>query len=107
MTDYAQTLYWEGIAKLPWSLSPTQVREFREHLLTYPVYQGHVKSQGDGVPKSFHESDAETLSYDMESVLTAPHFLEFALQDHIWDVAEAYLGQQPNLYSFNAFWTRP
>jgi len=103
----AQTLYWEGIIKLPWSLSPPKVEEFRHHLLRHPVYQGHVKSQGDGVPRSFDESTSETLSYDMESVLTAPHFLEFALSDHVWDVVEAYLGQPPNLYSFNCFWTKP
>lgn len=108
MTPLTRPLYWEGCAKLPWGLNPSQVEEFRGHLLRHNVYQGHVKSQGDGIPRGFAASRIyETVSHNMEDVLTAPHFLPFALQPHIWDEVEAYLGEQPKLYSFNGFWTRP
>lgn len=104
--DAIKSLYWDGIIRLPWSLPSDNVSSFADHLREQPVYQGHVIAHGDGNPIAFeHSKHLETVSYRMESVLSAPAFLEFALQ--FTDLAEAYLGSFPRLYSFNAFWTRP
>ncbi len=38
---------------------------------------------------------------------SSPHILEYATQDRILDLAQAYLGCTPTLYSINAFWSFP
>jgi hypothetical protein len=101
-----KSLYWSGISELPWKLSSEQVSEFVNHLKTRPVFGGHVIVHGDGVPIDFaHSAHMEAASYEMESVVTAPHFFEWALK--LTDVAGFYMGEYPRMYSCNAFWTRP
>jgi hypothetical protein len=61
---------------------------------------------GDRTARSVDETAAMTSvwCHDMTSVVTAPHFWEFALA--LLPQAAAYLGTVPHLYSMNAFWTR-
>lgn len=100
----ASALYWDGIAKpLGWFGDWTA---FKAHLERVPHYPGHVLSQGDGYGRDYEWAQAhETTSHRMEDVVRAPYFLDFALS--FTDLAEAYLGSFPRLYSLNAFWTRP
>jgi hypothetical protein len=105
-SEIAAKLYWDGICSgWVWS-DPDDVKEFRVALKGVPHYPGHVRGQGDGIPRKYEEAQGiETTSHDMADVVRAPYFLDFALS---WtDLAEAYLGEFPRLYSVNAFWTRP
>lgn len=101
-----KSLYWEGIVELPWKLSPEQVSDFVNHLKSRPVYSGHVIVHGDRQPIAFeHSKHMEAACYEMESVVTAPHFFEWALR--LTDFAGFSMGEFPRMYSCNAFWTRP
>ncbi len=104
--DALKSLYWHGIAELPWRMEEHHVAAFVRHLKKRPVYPGHVIVHGDRKPRSFEEGRSlETCCYEMESVVTAPYFFEWALA--LTDIAGFYLGEFPRMYSCNAFWTRP
>lgn len=70
------------------------------HLEWCQKHRGHVK----GASVAVHQPGNSTC-WAPEDVLRAPHFLEFVLG--MTDVAGAYLGQEPLLYSVNAFTTYP
>ena len=78
--DAMRRLYWDGIAEVPWTLDERQMGEFLSHVKQRPTYPGHVIVHGDGKPRTWEESQAlEVTTYDMETVVTAPHFFEWAL----------------------------
>lgn len=74
--------------------------EMLAYLETRPKHPGHVK----GASVAAHQAGNSTC-WAPEDVLRAPHFFEFALA--LTSVAKEYLGQEPLLYSVNAFTTYP
>ena len=46
-------------------------------------------------------------TYEFLDLWSSPHILEMAAQDRFLDLAQAYLGCTPTLYSLNAFWSLP
>jgi hypothetical protein len=70
------------------------------HLHACPTFEGHVK--GGGTPAT--PQSAQT-SWDLLSVLSAPHVLDFALP--YTELAGEYLQADPLLYSVNAFTMHP
>jgi len=88
-----------GIAQVD-SLNPLDALETMEYLRSCQRYACHVER--DRKPYA----GGEVACWSMESVLAAPHFLEFALT--FTELAAEYLAQYPpRMYSVNAFETYP
>lgn len=84
-----------------------EVGEFADHLRHCEVYDAHVRAKskdhrvwGDGVAAGW-----PMFCHDMRDVVMAPHLFELALST--FPVAQGYFGEDPRLYSVNAFWTQP
>lgn len=92
-------------------LEPNQVEEVNRYLLNLPVYHdAHVQHTALDRGESLHPDRdllpfAERLCVSHRDALLAPHLLERAVE--LSDLAAAYLGTEPVIYSANAFWTRP
>lgn len=89
------------------NLTPEQAADIADHLRCAPCYPAHVKVHGDGTPRSFDEirQTHDLWCHDMHDVVLAPHLWELIVS--LIPTAEAYLEARPNLYSVNAFWSRP
>jgi hypothetical protein len=105
----AQSAITTGCADLGRTLSDHQVQSVHAHLKTKPVllcHDAHISSTAvaslDDVP-----ADQNYASYEYLDLWSSPHILEIATQDKILDLAQAYLGCTPTLYSINAFWSFP
>lgn len=82
-------------------------RQFINHLRTRPVYDAHVRAKAKltaSVPAAI-AMGWPMFCHDMADVIAAPGWFEEALS-HI-DIAREYFGEEPVLYSLNAFWTQP
>jgi hypothetical protein len=86
-----------GIAEV-WPM--LDVHAVLNYLDSRPTYHGHVK----GASVAAHQPGNSTC-WAPEDVLRAPHFFEFALKQT--SIVRKYLGQEPLLYSVNAFTTYP
>lgn len=96
-----------GISNVAPGLSRTEAEALRLTLRQRGVFNAHVRVYSDDVPYPFlhAEQNFPVWCHGMPDVMLAPHFFDLALK---WTpLAEAYLGQEPRLYSFNAFWSRP
>jgi hypothetical protein len=98
-----------GCADLGRSFDDAQLAAIRAHLATKPVllsHDAHVAKESvpslEAVP-----SDRNYGCYNYLDLWSSPHVLELAAQDRILDLAQAYLGCTPTLYSINAFWSLP
>lgn len=90
-------LLWKGIV----GVEPMRgAGEVLAYLEGRPRYRGHVK----GMSVAPHQPGNSTC-WAPEDILSAPHFLEFALG--MTRIAREYLGRDPLLYSVNAFTTYP
>jgi len=105
----AQSVIETGCADLGRSLSADQVQEVHAHLQTKPVLLCHVPDISDKSVASLADvpADENYATYEFLDLWSSPHLLEFAGQDRLLDLAQAYLGCTPTLYSFNAFWSFP
>ena len=86
-----------GIVNLPAMTGAKAMATFLSYCKTY---HGHVK--GASVAK---HQEGNSTCWAPEDILKAPYFFEYALG--FTELARAYLGQEPLLYSVNAFTTYP
>ncbi|HZP99130.1 MAG TPA: hypothetical protein VFB13_06310 [Reyranella sp.] len=98
-----------GCADLGRTLTDAQLQAIHAHLKAKPVLLGHDAHAAadevasiDAVP-----ADKNYACYDYLDLWSSPHILELASQDRFLDLAQAYLGCTPTLYSINAFWSFP
>jgi hypothetical protein len=105
--NVVDTLRRDGCAKIE-PFSKQQVDDIRHHLATRIWHDGHVmvhSKRSLSLPDAFSRVDWPMFCCEMEDVVTAPHVLERAFG--MYDIARDYFGEQPYLYSMNAFWTQP
>lgn len=97
----------DGALMLGNLLSRSQVEEVVAHLRKYPVFNGHVVGQSDGVARDLAELKkvSHYASYQRAAVLRAPHLLALANRPDIVALAAAKLGCWPTLYSMHAWWS--
>jgi hypothetical protein len=109
VTPAMQSVIATGCAHLGRTLSPDQVQSIHSHLETKRVLLCHVPHITDrSVPSLKDVPAGENYgTYEFLDLWSSPHLLEFAAQEGILDLAQAYLGCTPTLYSFNAFWSLP
>lgn len=96
-----------GIAYID-PLSAGEVADITSWFSNKIVFNGHVKAKADKAAPGPQDAAAmrwPAFSPDMRDVVTAPYLLESALST--FDIAKEYFGEQPRLYSMNAFWTHP
>jgi hypothetical protein len=107
--ERAERLARDGLVRLGRILTQQQVDEIHAYLKTRPCFTGHVPAKGDKVPRSVDECArlANCASYTRADVLGAPHLLELANRPELLEIAEAYLGCTPTIYSINLFWSFP
>lgn len=109
LSPEAQDAIANGCADLGQALGDGQIQAIHAHLKSKHVLLCHdahisgaaVPSLGD-VP-----ADQNYACYEYLDLWSSPHILEYATQDRILDLAQAYLGCTPTLYSINAFWSFP
>jgi hypothetical protein len=109
VTEAMQSAIATGCADLGRTLSEDQIRSIHSHLEAKHVLLCHVPHISDkAVPSLKDVPAAESYAtYELLDLWSSPHILEFAAQDGILDLAQAYLGCTPTLYSVNAFWSLP
>ena len=103
----AATLAVEGMVDLGTLVDAARAAQMLAHFRSAPVYPGHVIEHADGPPQDF---DALRRSnhygcYAREHVLGCPHLIEIANDPRLLQIAEAYLGCPPSIYSVNAWWS--
>lgn len=79
-----------------------------ETLMQSYAYTGHVITQGDRVARSFSDAMAQPhgfVSHHMATTLSTPGLFNLIAGFH--SVAAEYFGEEPMLYSVNAFWKKP
>lgn len=106
-TAIATQLAVEGIADLGILLEPARAAAMLGHFRARPLYEGHALENSDGVPRDFDQvrRAAHYGCHGKEDILTCPHLLEIANDPHLLQIAEAYLGCPPTIYSLNAWWS--
>jgi hypothetical protein len=88
-------------------LSDTKVSDIKSHFDKCDIFKGHFASKSDGVPRQLG-SDMEgslNASYRLSDIMAAPHILEAANDPQLLDVASAYMGCLPSLFSINVYWS--
>ncbi len=98
-----------GCADLGTGFSIQQVSDIHSHLDGCPLLlaldahaaKQSVRSLGDVPPGQSYAC------YDYVDLWSSPHIMELAASNRILDMAQAYLGCVPILYSMNAFWSFP
>ncbi len=98
-----------GCADLGRGLSDAQLQAIHAHLKSKPVLLGHDAHAAGGEVASLDAvpADKNYACYDYLDLWSSPHIMEYASQDRFLDLAQAYLGSTPTLYSINAFWSFP
>jgi hypothetical protein len=98
-----------GCANLGRTLSDEQIEAIHAHLKPKRLLLGHVPQIGAETVASLDQvsSDKSYACYEYLDLWSSPHILEFATQDRMLDLAQAYLGCTPTMYSINAFWSFP
>lgn len=104
----ADILRRDGIARME-TLSPVQLGHVMSHLMANEVANAHVWAKRNQPPQLLPEALARhewpAMCHTMECIVTAPHFFARALKTY--QIAKDYFGEEPLLYSMNAFWTQP
>lgn len=108
MRDHAQmlaALRQNGIARVPWRMA--DCLNFRKYLMEKRCYKAHVKVYAKGEASFFEACAAKWPAFcnSMQDVIGAPGWFETALE--FLPLARSYFGEEPLLYSVNAFWTQP
>ena len=98
-----------GCADLGRILSDDQVAAIHEHLRAKPVLLGHIphSARGHAASLDLVPSESNYACYSYLDLWSSPGLIQFASQAKILDLAQAYLGCTPTLYSINAFWSLP
>ena len=97
----------DGLAHLGNLLSSSQVAEVRAALEGLPVYNMHVLTQSDGIPRDIR-GEARRFHfgcYDLPTTLALPHLLEVANHPDVLAAAEAHLGCVPTIYGAYLWWS--
>lgn len=104
----AELLTRDGIARLG-VMSPMRLGNVVSHLMANDVANAHVWAKKNQepliLPTALAMREWPAMCHTMECIVTAPHFFAEALKTY--DIAKAYFGEEPLLYSMNAFWTQP
>lgn len=99
----------QGIALASKSLGEAQMGAIRDHFQTCIVYNAHVRAKSSTSviqTEAVARQEWPMFCVDMQDAVTAPHLFELMVD--YYDFAKAYFdGEQPILYSMNAFWTQP
>ncbi len=108
-TPAMQSVIATGCADLGQAWSPDQVQAVHAHLKTKRVLLCHVPNISDKSVPSLEDVPAgeNYATYEFLDLWSSPHLLEMAAQDRFLDLAQAYLGCAPTVYSINAFWSLP
>ncbi|HLG49059.1 MAG TPA: hypothetical protein VKY24_22635 [Reyranella sp.] len=109
VTPAMQSVLATGCADLGRTLAEDQVRSIHSHLQTKHLLLCHVPHISTRAVSSLKDvpADESYATYEFLDLWSSPHILEFAAQDRLLDLAQAYLGCTPTLYSINAFWSFP
>jgi hypothetical protein len=97
----------DGIAPAPWAMKTLELKTFHDYLNGCEVGNAHVwaKINQSAPMLAVRGGNWSMFCHKMQDVILAPYLFEYALQGY--DIAEAYFGQTPLLYSMNIFWTQP
>jgi hypothetical protein len=108
-TPAMQSVIATGCADLGQAWSPDQVEAVHSHLKAKRVLLCHVPNISDKSVPSLKDVPAgeNYATYEFLDLWSSPHLLEMAAQDRFLDLAQAYLGCTPTVYSINAFWSLP
>jgi hypothetical protein len=94
------------------ALAPTQldkIADVNNYLRGCPVYNAHVKAKASATMIQYAAvmaAEWPMFCIDMQDAVVAPHLFELMVD--YYDFARTYFGgEQPILYSMNAFWTQP
>jgi hypothetical protein len=98
-----------GCSSLGTTFTDEQLKAIHAHLGSKRLllcHDAHIRS--DAVGSLAEVPPGENYAcYEYLDLWSSPHVLELATQNRILDLAEAYLGCAPTLYSINAFWSLP
>ena len=108
MTDLINHLHAHGYARTDfWP----HIYDYLAYLKKCPAYNGHVLASGDGVPRTLEDALAQTTGtncgyacYSMADTLKGPGLMQELLPMTM--LAAEYFGEEPLLYSVNAFWKK-
>jgi hypothetical protein len=105
----AQSVIDTGCADLGRTLDAGQIQSIHAHLKSKPALLCHDAHIGAGTVASLADvpADQNYACHEYLDLWSSPHILELATQDRLLDLAQAYLGCTPTLYSINAFWSFP
>src|SRR6202035_2237610 len=98
----------DGIALAPWKMSEQELKNFHNYLNNCIVGDAHVWAKTKhywGLPIAIQNGKWSMFCHSLEDSVLAPHLFEYALRGY--DIAEAYFGETPLMYSMNIFWTQP
>jgi hypothetical protein len=109
LSPEAQDAIANGCADLGRAMRGEQVQAIHAHLKSKHVLLCHDAHIGGASVPSLADvpADQNYACYEYLDLWSSPHILEYATQDRILDLAQAYLGCTPTLYSINAFWSFP
>jgi hypothetical protein len=98
-----------GCASLGQTLSDQQLAEIHAHLATKrPLLCLDAHMAAESVASLADvPAGSNYACYEYLDLWTSPHILELAAGPRLLDLAQAYLGGVPTLYSINAFWSFP
>lgn len=98
-----------GCSSLGQCMTNHEVEAILDHLSTKPVLLGHVPGAASEQVDSIDlvGPGSNYACYDFLDLWSSPGLIRFAAQDRFLDLAQAYLGCTPTLYSVNAFWSFP
>jgi hypothetical protein len=109
LSPEAQEALATGCSSLGRTLTDEQLKAIHAHLKSKRLllcHDAHIRS--DGVGSLAEVPTGENYAcYEYLDLWSSPRVLELATQDRILDLAQAYLGCAPTLYSINAFWSLP
>ncbi len=109
LSPEAQSVIATGCADLGVTLSAEQVQAIHAHLKSKPVLLCHDAHIGGRSVPSLADvpRDRNYACHEYLDLWSSPHIMELASEDRFLDLAQAYFGCTPTLYSINAFWSFP
>lgn len=98
--------YWKSPTTFPCA------QDYLTYIKRQDAYNGHVVATGDGIPRTLENAleqktgtNCGYASHTMEAAMCGPGLLHFLLP--FTSLAEEYFeGEEPLLYSINAFWKK-
>jgi hypothetical protein len=103
----AAALSIDGVIDLGVLVDAARVNAMLGHFRPAPLYAAHSIEHSDGVPRTFEEvrHASHYGCYARGLVLSCPHLIEIANDARLLQIAEAYLGCPPTIYSINSWWS--